>query len=87
MSWMLKGTLAQLVYLPAVRHYFRDVSSVGLERMLDRHEVTCSTHVRPTLAGGERMLDRQEVSSSNLLSPTYYLDKVSLLKINSQTAQ
>ena len=64
----------------------RDGSSVGLERMLDRHEVTSSILVRPTMkrraafflqrnrvvspVGLERCLHTAEVTGSSPVRPT-----------------
>ena len=39
----------ELLSLPSPRGGLRGVSSVGLERVLDRHEVTGSIPVHPTL--------------------------------------
>ena len=50
--------------LPARRVRYWDLSSVGLERMLDRHEVGGSNPPGPTLAGGEHRLDRAGVAGS-----------------------
>ena len=65
-----------------------DGSSVGLERMLDRHEVTSSILVRPTFfilsgvvspVGLERCLHTAEVTGSSPVRPTDRRDKMPLL--------